>query len=1046
MSRFFPNRSNKSGDSGFLHGVVGEATSALNKVAGDVAAEVRSPGLVASHSGFIKPILSDAVYAAHGVATELRNAGTHVASEAISAAQMSPGVAGGVSPQGQHSELLSTASGLINQVSSDAFSAAQMSPGVSPQGQHSGLLGTASGLVKQVSSDAISAVQMSPGGSPQGQISGLLGTASGLVKQVSSDAISAAQMSPGGSPQGQLSGVVGTASGFVKQISSDAISAAQMSPGLSPQGQYSGLLGTTSVFIKQVSSDAISAAQMSPGGSPQGQISGVVGTASGFVKQISSDAISAAQMFPGGSPQGQLSGVVGTASGFVKQISSDAISAAQMSPGLSPQGQHSGLLGTASGFIKQVSSDAISAAQGVATEVQHAGMVGEPLSNIDRLVKQVSSEAITTVQNVPGVAASVGSGGVLNTASGFLKQVSSDAISAAQGVATEVQHAGAVGESLARIDNLVPSVIKQVSSDAISATQKVAGAAAGLASDVQNGGVLSTATGLIKDVSSQAISTAQGVVTDLKHGGAVQEETQKLKYLAFVQAAIVHMFFLFTDLFTKLKQNSGPLKPVLQTVETLVKTVIGPIFYKFFDVFYDLLEFADDKIGELVTMIDSLLPSVVKDVLSEDISVGRNALGLTVDTPATVVQTTLVPSTASGFLDRISSGAILAVEGVASQVQNSGLIPEQLQILKYMKYIKFFIQLQEAALRLVKFYFKVKKMLGPLEPVIDAIERVVISLYQKFFAKIVKSLVRWVLIKFFGVPAEVFDLIDKVGDLNKFADLSNLGNLSKFNALEKVGDLSRLGDSSKIDALVQNLPGVGGLATELTGAGVLSTASGFLKQASSNPLTGFQVAAGVQRAGALDSTTKIDGLISPFFKQATSVATSVGQIASGVASGAASDVQRTGLFSAPAGFIKQISSEAISTVQNASEVAQGLATTGVGSTATGFITQLASGPIAVTQRSQEVQQPVEAPSLAQTVFDIVEPTVEKCAVSVLQKLNRIPLFPQVAAVAVPTACFFTGVYNEVVATGAKKGYMVASFLPLVPTEKIAKVFSGGKYD
>ncbi|KAK8633266.1 hypothetical protein V6N13_014112 [Hibiscus sabdariffa] len=960
MSRFFSTLSNQSGDSNFLQGMVGDAASAVNKVAGDVAAGVHSPGLVASHTGFIRPILSDAVSAAHSVATELQHAGTHVASEATSAVQMSPGVAGGVSPQGQPFGLLGTATGLVKQVSSDVTSAAQMSPGGSPLGQHSGLLGTATGLVKQVSSDAISAAQMSPGGSPQGQHSGLLGTVTGLVKQVSSDAISAAQMSPGGSPPGQNSGLLGTATGLVKQVSSDAISAAQISPGGSPLGQHSGLLGT--------------------------------------------------------------------ATGLVKQVSSDATSAAQMS-----LGQNSGLFGTASGFIKQVSSDAISAAQGVATEVQHAGTAGEPLTNIGRLVpsviKQVSSEAISAAQNVPGVVTELGNGGVLNTASGILKQVSSDAVSAAQGVATQVQHVGAVGDSLAKIDNLVPSVIKQVSSQAISATQNVAGVAAGLASGVQHGGILSTATGLIKDVSSQAISTAQGVVTELKHGGVVKEETPKLKYLKFVQLAIVHMVLLFTDLYSNLKQLSGPLKPVLEIVETMVKTVLGPIFDKFFDALYDQLLFADDKVGELVTKIDSLLPSDIKQVLSNVISVARNALGPTADMPTTEARSTLVPSTASGFLQQISSGAISAAEGVASQVQDSGLIPEELQMVKYLKYIKYFVQAQAFALRVVKFYFKVKKMLGPLKPVIDVIERAVISLYQKFFAAMVKSLVKWVLIKFFGVPAEVFDIIDKVGGLNKLGELSKLGNFSKLNPLGNLGDLSKLGD----------------LATELPGAGVLSTASGFLKQASSNATTGYQVMAGVQHAGAVEAATKIDSLISPLFKQASAVATSVGQIASGVASGGATDVQHTGLISSPTGFINQISSGAISAVQKAPGVVQGLAAAGVGSTPTGFITQLTSGPIAVTQRSPEVKQPM-AVTLAKSVFDIVEPKVEKCAVSVWHKLNRIPLFPQVASVVVPTAAFFTEIYNETVATGAEKGYKVARLLPLVPTGKIAKVFSEGKSD
>ncbi|TYI58348.1 hypothetical protein E1A91_D11G350800v1 [Gossypium mustelinum] len=929
MSRFFSNlpHPGNSGDSNFLHDKVGDrlvppvlkgATEAISTVhqtvhgvVGDVAAEIHSHGI-------IKPILSDAISAAHGVATELQHAGTDVSSEAISAAQMSSGAAGGGPPQVQHS--------------------------------------------------------------------GLSGTASGLIKQISSDAISAAQ----------------TPRGF---------------EGGSPQAQPSELLGTASGFIKQVSSDAISVAQMSPGGSGEG------------------------------SPQAQNSGLLGTASGFIKQVSSDAISTAQSSPGVATKAQHSGLFGAASGLIKQVSSDAISAAHNVATDVQHAGLIGESLSNIDRLappvIKNVSSKAISAVQNVPGVVTEVGNGGLLNTATGFLKEVSSDAISAAQGVATEVHHVGAIGESLAKIDNLVPSVIKQVSSEAISANQKVAGVATGLGSLVQHGGILSTASGLVKDVSSQAIPAAQGVVSELKHGGVVKEETEKLKYLAFLQLAIIHVILWFGNLYTKLKQMSGPLKPVIEIVERMVKTLIGPIFKTFFDSLYDLFKFADDWIGEFVTKIDGILPPVIKQAISKVTSAANNALGLTVDVPTMEVQSTGVKSTSSRFLQQISSGAILVVEGVASQAKNSGLIPEELQVLKYLKYLKYFVTVQAAVLRAVKFYFQVKKMLRPLRPVIDFIERVVVSVYQKIFAKMFKSLFRWVLVNLFGVPAGVFDIIDKVGgDLSKLGDLSNLGDLCTLGDFSTLGGLSKLGDLSKIDDLVpsgalsavQSLPGVGGLATGLPGTGLLSSASGLLKQVSSNAIPGAQMVADVQHAGTVEATTKIDSLISPLFKRSSKV-TSVAQKTLGMATSSAT------------GFIKQISSGAISAAQKAPRVAQGLSNAGVQNT--GSLTQLASKPIAATQKPAEVQHSgvvKGASTLAKSVFTVVEPTVEKCAVSIWQTLNKIPLFPQVASVVVPTAAFFTDKYNQTVATGAEKGYKVASILPVVPTQKIAKVFSVGKSD
>ncbi|KAH1081388.1 hypothetical protein J1N35_021149 [Gossypium stocksii] len=69
-----------------------------------------------------------------------------------------------------------------------------------------------------------------------------------------------------------------------------------------------------------------------------------------------------------------------------------------------------------------------------------------------------------------------------------------------------------------------------------------------------------------------------------------------------------------------------------------------------------------------------------------------------------------------------------------------------------------------------------------------------------------------------------------------------------------------------------------------------------------------------------------------------------------------------------------------------------------------------------------------------------EPKAEQCAVSAWRKLNKLPLFPQVALVVVPTAAYCSGKYNEIVVNNAEKVYKVASYLPLVLTEKIVKVF------
>ncbi|KAJ0014942.1 hypothetical protein Pint_19786 [Pistacia integerrima] len=89
------------------------------------------------------------------------------------------------------------------------------------------------------------------------------------------------------------------------------------------------------------------------------------------------------------------------------------------------------------------------------------------------------------------------------------------------------------------------------------------------------------------------------------------------------------------------------------------------------------------------------------------------------------------------------------------------------------------------------------------------------------------------------------------------------------------------------------------------------------------------------------------------------------------------------------------------------------------------------------------QAPVVARSVASEVkrAGVYEPKAEQCAVSTWRKLNQLPLFPQVAQVFVPTAAYCSEKYNETVLTTAEKGYRVSTYLPLVPTKRIAKVFS-----
>lgn len=79
---------------------------------------------------------------------------------------------------------------------------------------------------------------------------------------------------------------------------------------------------------------------------------------------------------------------------------------------------------------------------------------------------------------------------------------------------------------------------------------------------------------------------------------------------------------------------------------------------------------------------------------------------------------------------------------------------------------------------------------------------------------------------------------------------------------------------------------------------------------------------------------------------------------------------------------------------------------------------------------------------AKEIYSKYEPKVEQCAVSAWRKLNHLPLFPQVAQVVVPTAAYCSEKYNQTVRSSSEKGYRVSTYLPLVPTEKIAKLFRG----
>jgi hypothetical protein len=132
------------------------------------------------------------------------------------------------------------------------------------------------------------------------------------------------------------------------------------------------------------------------------------------------------------------------------------------------------------------------------------------------------------------------------------------------------------------------------------------------------------------------------------------EEDEKLKYLEFVQIAVLHAVLCFSNLYVKAKEKSGPLKSGVETVEGTVKSVVGPVYDKYHDVPNEILKFVDRKVDESVIGLDRKVPSALKQVSAQ-------ARGV-----ASEVQTTGVVTTASG----IAKSVYAKYEPVAKELYN----------------------------------------------------------------------------------------------------------------------------------------------------------------------------------------------------------------------------------------------------------------------------------------------------------------------------------------------------------------------------------------
>jgi len=126
--------------------------------------------------------------------------------------------------------------------------------------------------------------------------------------------------------------------------------------------------------------------------------------------------------------------------------------------------------------------------------------------------------------------------------------------------------------------------------------------------------------------------------------------------------------------------------------------------------------------------------------------------------------------------------------------------------------------------------------------------------------------------------------------------------------------------------------------------------------------------------------------------------------------------------------LKQASSQAMTVAHKAPEVARAMASevqrAGVVDTAKN-----------ITKTVYTKYEPA-----AKELYTKYGPVAEQYALSGWRSLNRLPMFPQVAQIAVPTAAYWSDKYNQAVCCSAERGYTVAACMPLIPKEKIAKVF------
>ncbi|KAK9108484.1 hypothetical protein Syun_024495 [Stephania yunnanensis] len=93
-----------------------------------------------------------------------------------------------------------------------------------------------------------------------------------------------------------------------------------------------------------------------------------------------------------------------------------------------------------------------------------------------------------------------------------------------------------------------------------------------------------------------------------------RKEELKLKHLGFVRIYSIHILVYVSNLYEYAKQNSGPLRSGIRSVEGNVTSVLGPVYHKFKGVPLKSLIFLDNKVEEGRIKFDGSAPPLAKQL------------------------------------------------------------------------------------------------------------------------------------------------------------------------------------------------------------------------------------------------------------------------------------------------------------------------------------------------------------------------------------------------------------------------------------------------